>query len=101
VIKRTAFLFLAAVLVGCEGTQTRANDVHPPAPGLESIGCSNLSCPIDGNPVAPGCVAEHGGHSVGFCATGCLSAWQQLDDCERTARLDAALRHAGLPWARR
>jgi hypothetical protein len=62
------------------GTQVRPQFAN-------SLSCPMMGSPIDINMVDEGLTRDYAGRKVAFCCAGCPSAWDQLSDPQKQARV--------------
>ena len=51
----------------------------------------NTKCPMNGEMADQAVTTEYNGHTVAFCCSKCVTAWGNLDDSQKQAKLEGAM----------
>ena len=90
-----------AVVAACKGTepmqhQNKHGGPHVMGTAANAAKPVNQVCPIMNGEVDPeGELAEYRGHTIGFCCDGCKPDWEALDDRDKAAFVEEALKKRG------
>ena len=91
-------LFAVIAFAGCSGpnaTELESTASVPPASNeevpTEVVAAVNMNCPIMGKPVKDdGGRTDWNGQTIGFCCPGCIDAWNELSEEDKTSHLAKA-----------